>query len=134
MSQENVETVIRAFEAWNRGDFKSWSEAAHPDCEWRPATSRQFEGTEGVFRGSAEIRRFWDDSHGVWSLGFGRPDVRDLGDVVLAVLTVHATGAASGIELTEERSFVFEFEDGLIKRGTSYTSAEEALAAVDQSE
>jgi ketosteroid isomerase-like protein len=33
MSQENVDTVRRTFDAWNRDDVDGWLEAAHPEIE-----------------------------------------------------------------------------------------------------
>ena len=34
MSQENVETVLRAYEAFNRGDLDAASEVFHPEIQW----------------------------------------------------------------------------------------------------
>ena len=34
MSQENVEIVKAAFEAWNRGDLDGWLAEADPEIEW----------------------------------------------------------------------------------------------------
>ena len=68
MSRENVETVASLFEAWNRGDREGWLAPSHPDVEWSSAVVRQVEGTETVYRGRAEVERFWDEWHAVWSL------------------------------------------------------------------
>jgi ketosteroid isomerase-like protein len=34
MSQENVETVRAAFEAWSRGDLDAWLAEADPEIAW----------------------------------------------------------------------------------------------------
>ena len=36
MSQENVETVRRVFDAFNRRDIAAFLELLDPDVEWRP--------------------------------------------------------------------------------------------------
>jgi ketosteroid isomerase-like protein len=39
MSQENVEIVRRAYDAWNREDLDAFLSIVHPDAEWSgPAT------------------------------------------------------------------------------------------------
>jgi ketosteroid isomerase-like protein len=60
MSLENVETVRRSLDGWNRGDVDAWLESAHPEIEWLSEVVRQLEGSERVYRGPAEMRQFWD--------------------------------------------------------------------------
>jgi ketosteroid isomerase-like protein len=60
MSQENLETVRRAVEAWNRGDMEAYVAFFHPDCEWFSAVARQIEG-DGPRRHRSDARTH-DDS------------------------------------------------------------------------
>jgi ketosteroid isomerase-like protein len=134
VSAESVEKVRKTFEAWNRGDRDGWLAFTHADAEFSSATARHVEGRDAVYRGRAGLERFWDESHRVWDLGMEIMDLRDLGDTVLAIVAFRATGKASGVSLQQTRGYVFEFEDGLGRRMTSYQSADEALAAVGLTE
>jgi ketosteroid isomerase-like protein len=134
MPGENVEKVRKSFEAWNRGDREGWMEFAHPDGEWSSATARHVEGRGTIYRGKEGLERFWEESHGVWGLGIEVTELRDLGDMVLAIAVVRATGTASGARVQQTRGYVFEFDEGLVRRAASYLSAEEALAATGLTE
>jgi hypothetical protein len=59
MSEENVETISRAIDAWNRGDLDGFLAGAHPDIEWHPVLPAGVEGSGGVYRGHDEARQFW---------------------------------------------------------------------------
>ena len=130
MSQANVDAVRANFEAWNRGDREAWLAAAHPDVEWSSAILREVEGKEAVSRGRAELGAFWDEWHALWSLTLEPSEVRDLGDEVLVLARMRTRGNASGAETERSIAYVFEFEDGLVRRGRAYLSPEEALEAV----
>jgi SnoaL-like domain len=61
MSRENVEIIEGWARAWNRGDREGWLALTHPDVEWSSAIQRQVEGTDHVYKGQAEVGRFWDE-------------------------------------------------------------------------
>ncbi len=134
MSRENVEMVETAFRAWNRGDRDGWLAPMHPEVEWSSAIQRQVEGAETVYRGQAELGRFWDEYHDLWSFDIEVAEMRDLGDSVLALARIRATGGASGVEVERSIGYVFQVENGLLRRGRAYLSAEEALEALGLSE
>jgi ketosteroid isomerase-like protein len=48
VSQDNVEIVRAAFDAWNRGDFDAWISAWDDQAEFHPLRA-QLEG--GAYRG-----------------------------------------------------------------------------------
>jgi ketosteroid isomerase-like protein len=56
MSQENVEIVREAIEAFNRGDFEAALKRMHRDIEWQ--TLDAFPDAE-TYRGREEVREFW---------------------------------------------------------------------------
>jgi ketosteroid isomerase-like protein len=134
MSRENVETVRGSFEAWNRGDFDGWAGPAHPDVEWSSAIQREVEGDQAVYRGRAGLRGFWDDWHALWDVQIAWTEIRDLGERVLVLATFRAKGGASGVGLERAIGYVFDFEDGRVRRGSAYLDPAEALAAVGLSE
>jgi ketosteroid isomerase-like protein len=129
MSQENVDAVRRALDGWNRGDVVAWLEPCHPEVEWFSAIQGRVEG-ETVYRGSAELRRFWDEWHSVWDLTIEVSEIRDLGDTVLALGRIRTRGKTSGIEVESPVGYVFEFDAGLVRKIRAYLDRAEALEAV----
>jgi uncharacterized protein len=53
MSQENVEVVREAIEAFNRGDLEAALHRMHPDIEWQTLDAFPDAGT---YRGREEVR------------------------------------------------------------------------------
>jgi ketosteroid isomerase-like protein len=134
MSQETVEIVEGCLRAWNRGDRDGWLAPTHPEVEWSSAIQRQVEGADRVYRGQAEVGRFWDEWHALWNTEIDFSEVRDLGDTVLALAEFRAKGKGSGAEVEQSIGYLFEFEDGLIRRAKAYLSPEKALEAAGLSE
>jgi ketosteroid isomerase-like protein len=129
MSQDNVETVKASFRAWNAGDREGWAEPMHPEGEWSSAIVRQVEGADTVYRGKVGLMRFWDEWHAVWNMEMEITETRDLGDTVLVLAIIRTRGHASGVPTDRRMGYVFDFEDGRVRRGRAYLNADEALAA-----
>jgi ketosteroid isomerase-like protein len=64
MSQQNVEIVRAAFEAWNAGDMDALRESYDPDIIWRPPEGwpepGPYAGREAVMRQLEQMRETWD--------------------------------------------------------------------------
>src|SRR5687768_13798957 len=86
-------------DGWNRGDVDAWLRAAHQEVEFSSEILKRVEGDETVLRGTAELRRFWDEWHSVWNLTIDVSEIRDLGDTVVALGRIRTRGKASGIDL-----------------------------------
>ena len=56
MSEENVETVREAFEAFNRGDLDAALQRMHPDVQWETVSTFPDAGT---YRGREDVAGFW---------------------------------------------------------------------------
>ena len=134
MSQENVEIVKEMIDGWNRGDFEAWVANSHPEVEWSSAIRRQVEGGAGIYRGRDEVREFWDEWHVVWDVEVELTEARDLGETVLALAVIRTRGRSSGAASERSIGYVFDFQDGLVRRGHSFLSSAEALEAVGLSE
>jgi ketosteroid isomerase-like protein len=130
MSADNVDAVRRCLDAWNRGDVDAWLESAHPEIEWFSEVTRRMEGAETVSRGTAEMRQFWDELHSIWNLTIDVAEIRDVGDTVLVLGRIRTRGEASGVDLEQPIAYVFEFEEGLARRVSSYLDPQQALEAV----
>ena len=59
MSEENVELLRQAAEAWNRRDLQSWLEFLHPEIEWIAGRSRL---ESGAYRGHSGMRKYMADT------------------------------------------------------------------------
>jgi uncharacterized protein len=64
MSEENVEVVRAAYEAWNEGDMDAFRELYHPDIVMRAPEGwpepGPFVGREAVMRQWHQLRTTWD--------------------------------------------------------------------------
>jgi uncharacterized protein len=128
MSQENVETVRRAYEAFNTRDFDAITEVGHPDVEWRPYLSDL--GGEPL-RGVAAVQRYIGSLAAEWEEFHVEPqEFRDLGDTVLVFVRVLGRGKGSGVETELRTVHVVTLRDGKIWRNRTYRDADDALEAV----
>ena len=136
MSQENVEIVRRALQAWQRDDFDSWMAAIDPAMDHHTVLERLVEGTESFYRGHEGMRRAWR----VYRTEFEEfqveaQELRDVGgDRVVLLGRFRWRGPASGIATESPLGMVFTLRDGKIIRSLDYFSHEEALKAVGLSE
>src|SRR3954454_16840608 len=101
MSQEPVEIVRRAVDAWNRRDPDLWCRYATPDIEWIPAGPAAIEGTayrgyDEVVAGLQALWEAWDEVY------FEEIELRELSDVVLWLGRLTLKGASSHVPLQQE--------------------------------
>ena len=132
MSQENVEVVKRAVEAWQRDDFDSWLATIDPAVEWRGlAIDRLAEGSESVYRGHEGMRRLWHFLRIEFDLEVEAQELRDVGDDRVVLLGgFRWRGPSSGIVIESPVGYVVTVRDGKIVRAEDYLSHEEAVKAV----
>jgi ketosteroid isomerase-like protein len=97
MTQEGVETVRAAIEAWNRGDFDAWVGAWDERAEFLTLRARS---KDGAYRGHDGLRRFAAEIAEKWEqVRFEVDEIRGAGEQVVALGRVRARGRASGVEL-----------------------------------
>ena len=129
MSQENVELVRRAYEAFNRGDIDGALAVLASDFEYTP--SGAIPGVSETFRGPEGFRRFvgwlldqFDD------VQFEINDViGDDDDQLVFRHTNRGRGRRSGAETSWDVWQVVRFRDGKAVRARAFTTREEALEA-----
>ena len=132
MSQENVEVVRLALEAWQRDDLDSHLSLIDPDVEWHTAIERGFGPAESVYHGHDGIRELWNlwrtEVEDFW---IETDEIRDLRDErVLHLAHMRFRGRASGIMVESQLALVATLRDGKIVRSEDYLSHQEALKAV----
>jgi ketosteroid isomerase-like protein len=137
MSQPNVEIVRRFYAGGVRELTSSLDEAhlvelvdpdVHVDLTRRVLNPAVYDGYEGLRLGLSEVREVWDR--------FTVLPERfiDVGDQVLVLETVQASGLGSGVEVGTRGASLYALRDGRIVRLTVYPDAREALEAVGLSE
>jgi ketosteroid isomerase-like protein len=122
MSEENVELLRRAHEAWVSPD----PEHAAPEFEYQSRVlGRVFTGLDGMRKYRSELREIWGD------YDLEPMEFIDLGDAhVMTVLHLVARGAASGIPIDQMIFVLWTIKHGKLLRSRVFASKAEALEAV----
>jgi len=130
VSEENIEVVARAIDAFSRGDVRAFSELTTPDIEWKVGLA----AVEGeVFRGHEGVATYFDRLRGAWSeFHFLADQYRDLGDTVLVLGRLRGFGRSGGVPVESPVGAVWELRDGKIWRLRAYLTHDEAIAAAEQ--
>ena len=130
MSQENVEIVRAADDAWNAGNSDALRELYDPDIVARPNDDwperGPFFGREAVMRWFEQVRSTWD------STVVETVSRTDAGDRVVSRRIVH--GAGHGPALRLEHTIVATVRKGKIVYIEFFRDHAEALEAVGLSE
>ena len=120
-----------AIEAMNRRDLEGVLRDVDPDVRFEhrlAALQGSFTGLDGVRGWFADLFEHFDSSR------IDCADIRDLGDQVLALGTVKATGKESGVEVELPVTVVAQFKDGRMTHFTDFGDRDQALHAVGLSE
>jgi ketosteroid isomerase-like protein len=131
MSQENVELVRRAFDAFNRRDLDAALALLDDNVEF----GSRLAGMEGGFHGHRGVRRWWQ------IIREASPDriieivdARALGDVTLTLARARGHGAVSQIPYEETAWSVARWRDKKATWWGVFPTRAEALEAVGLSE
>jgi ketosteroid isomerase-like protein len=123
MSQENVELVRSALQAYVRGDHAGASAYLAPNVVWEI-------GQELPAHGPAAVRRMWKRWESEWEeLETVAEDFIDAGDNVVVTISYRGRGRVSGIQVTERIFEVHTFRDGQCVRKIDFQERSDALEA-----
>ena len=127
MSEENVEIIRRAYEAYDRGDRYAFVADIAPECEFVAAGT--VPGRTGTYRGPEGYKKFvawldeeFSDSHAELDA------IIDAGDSVVVGATLRGRGRQSGIPATFTFWQVWAFANGQIVGGQGFANKAQALA------
>ena len=126
MSQENVEVVRAAFEAFRRRDLDTFLNCFDSDVQYRSLVLE----VEGVYHGHEGMRSWWDSVLTVfpdWNPQL--EDTRALGQRVLSRVRAEGHGTGSGISLERDIWHLAEIRDGRMKSSAFFRTEHEALEA-----
>jgi ketosteroid isomerase-like protein len=127
-SEEDVELLRRAFEAWNAGDLEGVIDMSHPDLEFIPLRS-QLDGA--AYSGAEGMRQFSRDAAEEWEYLRILPDeFRTVGDEIVMLGRFDAKGRGSGVDIEFPCGWVARVRDGGLAYLRTYSDPQEALRAV----
>ena len=134
MSQENVETVKAAYEAFARSGLDGWLEQFSDDVNYRAVEGAPDD--VGAIHGRDALRRWLQDWIDTFEKFFFEPvELIDAGeDKVVAVERYGGRAKLSRVETDQTGAVVFTLRDGKIERGREYPNREQALEAAGLSE
>ncbi len=131
VSQQNVEVVKAAIDAFNREDWDALFQAAAAGFEFDMSRGK---GPGSGLYGLDQFRRFLDEFAGSWeSVRFEPHEFIEAGDFVVVPQTTHARGR-DGIELEARPTLVWTIRDGAVERVSLYQERQDALDAIGLSE
>ena len=131
MSEENVDRFAQAVESFNDSDIPGVIRVMDPEIQFEHRVA----ALQGEYSGLDGVRDFFADfgeSFEAWHIDC--PDIRDLGDRVLGLGTLHATGKGSGVETELTFAVVARFRDGRVAQYIDFGDRDQALEAAALSE
>jgi ketosteroid isomerase-like protein len=131
MSQENVETVRAAIDAYNQGDWDALVQDAASDFEFD--LSRAVGPDHGVYgrdQTQSLSSQFAEDWESVW---IEPHEFIEAGEHVVVPWTMHAVGR-DGIEVQTRVTMNWTIRNGAVERLCMYQERQEALEAAGLSE
>jgi ketosteroid isomerase-like protein len=128
MSEENVEMIRRAFEAYERGDLDAVVADFARDCEYfaagtMPDRTGVYRGPEGYKEFLAWLAEEFNDAHAQVDT------LIDADDVVVVGATARGRGRQSGVPATFTFWQVWTFANGKVVDGRGFADKAEALEA-----
>ena len=130
MSEENVDRYRRNIEALNRRDVEAVLAEVHPDIEWNMPLQRLLGGEAAVYHGHEGVREYFRDMDEAFAeIQVDYPDIRDLGNRVLAIGSFSARGKKSEVPIESPLGAVVDMRDGKATRVRTYLDPTEALEA-----
>ena len=126
MSQENVEIVRRAWDAFGKHSVDAALGFYAEDCVCETVPEQpdriSYKGREGVRQRLERFAEFWED------FAIEPVELIDAGeDVVITVARVRGRGKDSGIPIEPPAACVQEFRDGQVIRDRVFLTRAEAL-------
>jgi ketosteroid isomerase-like protein len=134
MSQENVEVVKAAYEAFASGGLDRWVEQFAEDVEYRAVEGAPDD--VGPIHGREALRAYFQDWIDTFDdFWFAPIELIDAGeDKVVVVERYGGRAKLSGVETDQTEAELFTIRDGKIGRCREYGTRREALQAVGRSE
>jgi ketosteroid isomerase-like protein len=130
MSRENVEAFKRTVDAANRRDLEAFLEEVDAEVEWHPAMTALLRGETTVYRGHEGVREWWRDLEEAFPYQQAEfPEVRDLGDRIVALGHLRTRGRESGAVTETPAAYVVDYRNGKAILVRTFLDHQKALEA-----
>jgi ketosteroid isomerase-like protein len=134
MSQVNVEIVRGIYAAYGRRDNHAPFEVYAPDIEW-DISELGLLGVENVYHGHDGVRDCFRDLFSSFrEFELAPLELLDASEHVLATVSEHAVGAASGVDVDREHYAAWTLLAGKVARMRVFIDRADAFKAVGLSE
>jgi ketosteroid isomerase-like protein len=122
---ENLDLVRSIYAAWERGDYYSSVEWAHPEIEFVVMDGPSPGGLTGV----AAVEDNWRAFQQAWeNYRINADEYRQLdGDRVFALVRLRGRGKTSGLEMEKAAANIFTIRSGRVTRLVMYWDRETAF-------
>jgi ketosteroid isomerase-like protein len=125
MSEENLEIVRRALDAFSAGDASAFASLTTPDVEWKTGLGA-IEGGE-IFHGHEGVERYFARLSGAWEQFVFLPqEFHDRDEVVLVLGRLEGRGRSGGVPVDSPVGAVWELRERKIWRLRAYLDQAEA--------
>jgi uncharacterized protein len=132
MSEENVETVRRIYEAFNRRDWDAAFRDQAPDAEY---TLPPGGPTTGTYRGREEAQAFWEQLSTAFEAWTTEPEqLIESGDQVVVVVKARMRPTGSSAEIERRNGNLWTIRDGMVVSMRVFPAPEDAFKAAGLSE
>ena len=126
MSEENVEVVRAAYDAFNRRDWAAMFRDMHPDFE----LTIQRAPDPGPHRGRKEARARIEDMVAAYeAVSYELDDLRESGEQVVALIRVRVRPKGTTAEIENRVGHVWTLRDGTIVSMHAFPKRDQALEA-----
>jgi ketosteroid isomerase-like protein len=122
MSQENVEIVRRAYEAWNEGEYTAFFDTMDREIEFVLPEGGMNSGT---YRGPGEVRQFLERYvESFENFQVVPEELFEAGDQVVAFVRQSGRGRASGVETESTPVHLLTLRGGKVRRLEAFPDRE----------
>jgi ketosteroid isomerase-like protein len=133
MSQENVEIVREALDAFNRADLAAVMPMLHPDFELKERF--EISTSPGPHRGPEAALAWYREGGQQWS-SYEVDMIESIpaDDLVVVEAVVRATGRVGSVEMTHRFGYLFKLSERRISRLEIFSAPDQAREAAGLSE
>jgi ketosteroid isomerase-like protein len=126
---ENLATLRRGYEAFNRADFSTLRGFVTEDVRW--GTTGAFAGLDPLYQGPDAVIEWMHDVRSAWETFQVEIEevLRDEGSSVVVVERFRGRGLESGADVEMRAFCVYEFSEGRIAARRVHTDKHAALEA-----
>jgi uncharacterized protein len=135
MAEENLEIVRQVYEAAARRDTETILALYDPDVEL-DASALGIEGRGGgTFHGHEGLRSLFGEWHESWvEIDYSYEELIEASDQVISVVTRHARGRASGIEVEQPFALLWTIREGKVIRVVWFLNRNDALESAERTD